>query len=169
MNGTPERASLWSFRLSLVCFALAWFLPVFSTNEGSLFLGAWTTYAAPIVAYGLWVTIAFDGFEPQILLWAVLFTFTTTMNGVLVLAPFLRETFAEHPWPIALSFGLSALAAAVLCHWPPGAEALLPVWGLVELAWIASFVLMSASGVAGCFAGVPSSTSQRFSNDDRSL
>ncbi|MFM9962757.1 MAG: hypothetical protein ACKV2Q_16225 [Planctomycetaceae bacterium] len=151
--------SLWSFRLSLVCFALAWLLPVFPGELGYLFPGAWAFLASPFVAFGCWATFLLGGFEPRMLLWAVLLTVVTAMNGVFVLAPFLREAFAERPLLVSLSAGISAVSAAILCHFPPGADALLPVWSAVELAWISSFVLMSFSGAAGCLAEAPSSPS----------
>lgn len=162
--------SLWSFRLSLVCFALAWMLPILPGEYGYLLPGAWAFLASPFVAFGCWVTFFFDGFEPRVLLWAVLLTVVTAMNGVFVLAPFLREAFAECPLLISVSAGISAVAAAILCHFPPGADALLPVWSAVELAWISSFVLMSFSGAAGCLAEtLPAPSSQSVPHDDRSL
>ena len=161
--------SLWLFRFSLVSFALAWVLPIFPSKEGFLIPGAWAFLVSPFVTLGYWVAFLFNGFELSTLLMAVLLTVVTAMNCVFALAPFLREGFAERPMLISLSAGISALAAAMICHLPPGSEELLPVWSPVELAWIASFVLMSASGVAGCFAGVPEITScQSLTQDDRS-
>lgn len=161
--------SLWLFRLSLVSFALAWALPIFPSTEGFLIPGAWAFVVAPFVTFGFWVKFLFDGFALSALLMAMMLTVVTAMNGVFVFAPFLRESFAERPLLISLSAGISTLAALMICHFPPGAEGLFPVWSSVELAWIASFVLMSASGVAGCFAGVPEITScQSHIHDDRS-
>ena len=162
--------SKWLFRLSLVSLALAWMLPVFPGKEGFLIPGAWAFLVAPLVTFEFWVTFLFNGFELPTLLMAVLLTVVTAMNCAFVFAPFLREEFAERPLLVALSAGISTLAAAIICHYPPVSEELLPVWSPVELAWIASFALMSASGVAGCFAGVPEITSSRSrAQDDRSL
>ncbi len=161
--------SKWLFRWSLVSFAVAWMLPVFPSKEGFLIPGAWAFLVAPLVTLGFWATFLFDGFELPTLLMAVLLTVVTTMNCAFVFAPFVREEFAERPLLVSLSAGISTLSAAIICHHPPGAEELLPVWSPVELAWIASFALMSASGVAGCFAGVPEITSSRsLTQDDRS-
>ena len=164
------RLSLWLFRLSIVSFALAWVLPVFPSRDGFSFPGALACLAAPFVAFGVWVKFLFDGFNPLTLLWAVLLTVASAMNGVFLLAPFLREAFAERPVLISVSAGLSAVAAAMICYLPLDSERVVPVWSPVELAWIASFVLMSASGVTGCFAAdSESSFSQSLNHNDRSL
>lgn len=158
--------SKWLFRLSLTSFALAWMLPVFPSQEGFLIPGAWAFLTAPFVALGYWVTFLFEGFQLTSLLMAVLLTVVTTMNCVFVFAPFVRNEFAERPLLVSLSAGISTLFAAIICLHPPGADELLPVWSPVELAWLASFALMSASGVAGCFAGVPEITSSRSVTQD---
>lgn len=159
MTSESDVLSKWLFRLSVVSFGLACVLPVFPERDGFSFPGMWVFLTTPFVAFGVWVTFLFEGFEPQTLLWAVLLTVATAMNGVFLVAPFLREAFAERPLLISVSAGLSAVAAAMICHLPPGSESILPVWSAVELAWIASFALMSASGIAGCFAGTRQSPS----------
>ena len=163
----PPRLPLWLFRLSIVSFALAWMLPVFPSQEGFFFPGAMAFLAAPFVAFGVCVNFLFDDFGFENLFWAVVLTVASTMNGVFLVAPFLREAFAERPVLISVSAGISAVAATIICHVPFQIDTLLPVWSPVGLAWIVSFVLMSASGVASCFASVSqSSTSQSLNHDD---
>jgi hypothetical protein len=147
--------SLWLFRLSLVSFALAWVLPIFPSREGFLVPGAWAFFAAPFITIGFWVAVLFNDFDRSTLVIAMSLTVVTAMNCVFIVAPFLRQGFAERPFLVAWSAGISTLAASLICHLPPGSDQLLPVWSPVEFAWITSYVLMSASGVAGCFAGVP--------------
>jgi hypothetical protein len=106
----------------------------------------------PFAAFAFWTTFLFDGWEPRMLLWAVLLSSATALNAAFLLVPFLREPMAERPLLVALVAGSGTLVAAAICFLALGSERLLPLWSPVGLAWIASFVFMSASGVAGCLA-----------------
>ncbi len=159
MHEVLRSASHWLLRGSLLLFVLSWSLRIDSEGEG-IILG-WVLAWAPLGAFVACVQFLFEGFDPKTLLWACVFSLVTLLNGFVFFAvPFVRSVLKERAGLVSLMLGLALVTVVVLFETGTGWHNPFQL-GLGPLAWIGSFVLMSASCAASHFAQslISSSTS----------
>ncbi len=159
MHEVLRSSSHWLLRASLVLFVLSWSLRINSHGEGLCF--GWVLVFVPIGAFVAWVQYLFEGFDLNTLKLACLTSLVSVMNGFVFFAvPFVRSVLKERAGLISLMLGLALVMVVVLFEagagWPNPFQ-----FGLGPLAWIGSFVLMSASCAASHFSqpSISSSTS----------
>lgn len=164
MHENLHGSSLWLFRGSLLLFVASWMLRIEADGDGLYF--AWVLFYVPVGAFVVWVQFVFEGFDPHALLWASLMSLVTLLNAFFFLVgPLRRGVLEERAGLVSVLLGLAIAAVIVLFEatvdWQNPFQL-----GLGPLAWIGSFVLMSASCAASHFAQSSSSLSTSVADHD---
>lgn len=164
MHAILRRSSLWLSRGAMLLFVASSALRFDSHGDGLYF--AWVLVYVPVGAFVAWVQFLFGGFDSRTLAWASLMTLVTLLNAFFFLVTPLRSgVLEERAGLVSVLLGLAIVTVVVLFEaivdWPK------PHYlGLGPLAWIASFVLMSASWAASHFAQSSSSSSTSVADHD---
>lgn len=164
MHEILRRSSLWLSRGAMLLFVVSSALR-FDSHDNDLYF-AWVLIYVPVGAFVAWVQFLFEGFDSRTLAWASLMTLVTLLNAFFFFVSPLRSgVLEERAGLVSVLLGLAIVAVVVLfeatADWPNPLHL-----GLGPLAWIASFVLMSASWAASHFAQSSSSFSTSVADHD---